>query len=108
MANRIVWLTMLCAGLLLAGGGWIVAYQCFVWLRTGEWLPFEVSRLGEYFGWRQPSFGSGGVQQIFDGFQALPLNITLLGAGLTLGYLGMTVVMIFDAHRHPTSSGLHR
>jgi len=109
VANRIMWLTMPYAGLLLAGAVGIVAYQCFVWLSTGEWVPFEVRWLGEHLGWRQPSFGPGDVQQILDGILSWPLSLALFGIGLALGYLGVTVVTILDTqgNRRPLSRSRH-
>jgi hypothetical protein len=109
VANRIMWLTLLCAGLLLAGAVGVVVYQCFVWLSTGEWLPFEVRWLAEHLGLRQALFGPGDVQQIFDGILGWPLSLALFGIGLALGYLGVTVVTILDTRgdRGPLSRSRH-
>ena len=100
LANGVMWLTMLCAVLLLAAAGLVVAYQCFAWLRTGEWPPFELGGLGEHFGWKAPTVESGVFQEIFYGFLTWPLSIILLCIGVALGYLGFTIGMIFDTRRN--------
>ena len=70
--------------LVMIGGPAIWTWQCFHWLKTGEWTALPIVAGFAYAGIDPPQFSWIGAQKISDWIMAAPLSVGLIAIALAL------------------------
>jgi hypothetical protein len=77
---------------LVLGAAFLLAYQCYQYLRFGEWPPYTVAVLWAYFQFPPVSVGWVGLQAIINSLTedilGWPLTLSMFLIGSVVGLLG--------------------
>ena len=74
----------------MLGGGCVLVYQIYSWLRYGVWPPLKFAQLWLLAGWGWPSVHWAGLQKIINeillAILRFPMGTGLIVAGAVLGF----------------------
>ncbi len=70
--------------LFLATAAIVLAYDCFAWLKYGQWSTTSLSTIGSWAGWNYPYLEWRGAQKIFDSVMELPLCLIVALCGILI------------------------
>jgi len=79
-------------GMLLVSG--MLAYQSWLWMRLGKWVPFPVLTLWNAASAPRPYASSLGVQKVLDWSLDFPIS----GLGLLVAMFGLCVALYETGH----------
>ena len=83
------WDAVTVAGLFIFLGGFaVIGYQGYLWLKEGEWSPFEFRTAWYFLGGSEPRFTWLGVQKIALAILDGPLSGVTMTSGAIISWVG--------------------